>query len=192
MEMPEASLKDLIDRMYSSFLVRDFFAKVLPGGFLLGAILLAFPELQVKQEFFLELPFLGWLLLYGACFVLGFLVQALGERVGWVRAFSADETEEAFRVRMVEFKSLTIPVATQIQRERYVVVKELTGNASFSLLLGVVVVTSSIVPLRYRPWLFLCFAFTAIYSLWWFQNVHQRRQRDFEKKAIATHGVKQG
>jgi len=84
----ELNFKDLADSLYTSFVARDFFAKVVPGPIVLAAVVVAPANSQFTLKSLNELPILGWLLLYGVCFLIGFAVHATRARAIFVQGWS--------------------------------------------------------------------------------------------------------
>lgn len=106
-------IKEIGDSLYSTYLARDFFAKVLPGAI----VLLALVEISIGVKDFLatfeRLPFLGSLLIYGLCWAAGFLVQAMGEAPGIMKAFP-DNKEEEFLERLAKFNAVNPSLADRV------------------------------------------------------------------------------
>ena len=66
-----------LDKFYNSFIARDLFAKIIPGGILLITITWGLKgDITVP---FQELPAWAWLYIFGASYALGFAVQGFGE-----------------------------------------------------------------------------------------------------------------
>ena len=75
------NLKEITDVLYSSYLARDFFAKVIPGTVLLVFLIYAVygaPELSTVTNGIHDVPYPAWILFYGICWVAGIAVQAVG------------------------------------------------------------------------------------------------------------------
>jgi len=184
-------------------LARDFFAKVIPGAIVLFTIIMSSTDPPIKPESLFKLSIGAWLFLYGVCYAVGFAVQAAGEWFGWVRAYPGDETEGDFRTRLVRFSKSLEGIKKEVaedykqQRERYVVIKEMAGNVSLSVaisfIIWIVVSLGKILPDQISISLssavvtqvfFIVLVVICIVALFWFQKVHQRRQRDLELKVI--------
>ena len=129
--MSDFKIKDIADALYSSFLARDFFGKVLPGGILLAAMLKNIVINPIALSKLYKMPFFVWLLVYGVCWIIGFAVQAVGEFFFIVRAFPYDEKEIDFQKRKNDFNNAAPSEMDKIQMERFVVIKEATGNIAF-------------------------------------------------------------
>src|SRR5262245_58717862 len=98
--MADFQLKETADAIYSSFLARDFFAKVIPGAVVFMSLGLAaniqtgLPATELTKvvsaidwTVIKELSILVWVLLYGLSWALGFTVQSMGNLVGFISAF---------------------------------------------------------------------------------------------------------
>src|SRR5262245_6451916 len=129
--MADFQLKETADAIYSSFLARDFFAKVIPGAVVLmslgltanvqndlSATGLAGVVSTIDWTVIKEASILVWVLVYGVSWALGFTVQSMGNLVGFIRAFPVEEGEEAFRKRMIEFGLANPSADEKLLRER--------------------------------------------------------------------------
>ena len=184
--MAEINANDVADALYSSYLARDFFAKVIPGAIVILALI---SPIYTSSEFdwarVEHIPTLAWLFAYGICWIAGFAVQALGEATGAVQAFPADETEEQGRERGVAFNASQLTQRDKSQDERFVVIKEATGNVAVAICLAIVVASAVLGFPEWRLYLYVIVAMSGVVALYWFQLVHRRRQREHELKVLA-------
>jgi hypothetical protein len=71
----------IVDALYSRFLLRDVFGKIVPGALLLftavHAILYRDPNFSLKT--LQGIPVFIWLILLGACWIIGFAIQSFAE-----------------------------------------------------------------------------------------------------------------
>ena len=81
-----SDLKDTFDAFYDRFILRDLFAKVVPGAIVLasfaGAILGPFYHVQGLKQLILHVPVALWIPAIGVGWLAGFAVQGLGECIG--------------------------------------------------------------------------------------------------------------
>jgi len=185
------NVRELADAFYSSYLARDFFAKVVPGSLVLGSFLLWSEPYPVLIGVVEKLPVLGWLLVYGLCWGVGFAVQAIGERLGIVRSHPRDETEQVFRERAASFNASNPTTTDRSNRERFVVIKESTANLGVAIGLSIVLVGGCKLLPDYRKLIVAGFVVLCVAALLWFQAVHQSRERDWELRVIERSKTKE-
>lgn len=144
--MADLNLKELADTLYSSFLARDFFAKVIRGGLVLGSFVLSVPGSTVDlSQLSKELPLFA-LFFYGICWGLGFAIQYFGYMTKLIEShpkkfrdrikgtmFPVDG--ETYQANFNRFLKCNPDHFQRIQRERYVVIKEACGKFAMALLL---------------------------------------------------------
>jgi len=179
----------VVDRLYTNYLLRDFVAKLLPGAVFLGTVLLTPYDARLKVHSLDNLPAWTWLLLLGASLVTGFAIQAFGELTGLARIYPRNGNRNYARqqaiYRMVALHSLEKPWAN-LQRERYVVIKEMSATTALALLLSLAYVAvshyapGSVVALR----LFIALGISA--TLLWYQGLLVRAQREFEEQVLVS------
>lgn len=189
--MADLKPKEFADALYSSYLARDFFAKVLPGAIVVSALL--YPVVVARGidwAKFENIPVLAWLFIYGICWIVGFAIQALGEVIGILRAYPSDEKDDVkILERGIQFHASEPPEPDRVQRERFVVVKEATGNASVAAYLALLIV---LIPSADPTWQFTFFgvlSISGIAALYIFHRINRCRQRDHEIKVIARRRV---
>lgn len=182
--MSDFDFKNVSDSLYSSFIARDFFAKVLPGSIVLAAIALSFLNYDTLTQKVKDLPLMFGLLLYGLAWIVGFAVQAIAETLRLSRSFPSDETEDVFRARMTEYRALEMKPSLALQRERYVVIKEATGNTGVAAILALCMLGITRV-CGLGLWPYVGLAVLAAVVLLVESSKHAKRQRDWEQKAIA-------
>jgi hypothetical protein len=181
-------MNDLINSLYNSFLMRDFFGKALPGSILL--FLLTLPE---KSTFDVNrylsgvssLPVWMIVVLYGFSVILGFFVQSIGEMTGWYRNMVKGETEEDFIERQAKIKmDEKVSAVNRQQRERYIVIRDLCSNFSLSL------TVSSLIFIAWyyaNGWFWVVrvlMVIIVILSLNWYGRKHVVRQRNSEMSSL--------
>ncbi|MEO1643202.1 MAG: hypothetical protein AAFR74_07675 [Pseudomonadota bacterium] len=135
----------IIEALYHNFLLRDVFAKIVPGFFVIAAFGLIWPTALPYFQTSGSIPWYMIIVAIGGSWLFGFAVQAFGEKLWILRhhpeAFNSDEQRYELRVKFAKVANLT-----QIKQvERYVVVKEATGNAAAALILFQVMVLIRII-----------------------------------------------
>ena len=150
-------MSSFFDSLYSQFLLRDLLATVVPGFISLAAIsvlLVRHPlELVERLSRVHTLVTLGTL--YGISFMIAMLFQFVGERLGLLVIFIWRENEELdarqdsleHAQNFLRDKGLTDNILRQ--RERFAILKEMSGNFGMSML--VVAVTAFARALASRP-----------------------------------------
>jgi len=144
------------DSLYSQFLLRDLLAKVVPGFIALAAIsaLVIHSPLELVERLSGVHSIVTIGILYGISFMVGMFLQFIGERIRFVVIFvwrdndEIDAREESLR-RFQEFLSdeaLSVPIYRQ--RERFAILKEMSGNFGMSLLSVSVVALFRSVPAK--------------------------------------------
>ena len=181
-----------INGLYTNYLARDFVAKVIPGFILLASFMFGPPSKLRPDDFLRDLPLLAWPFIYGICLAIGFSIQAFGELTRWARIFPRGEKRGDSIPRMVKLHRTSQPWAIQ-QRERYVVIKEMSANVSLALIYSVILIAVSLIGPRFAIAVRLLVIALAIVMLGWYQWAQVRDQRTFEleasKDAPETDGV---
>lgn len=126
------------DRMYSGFLLRDFIAKVIPGSIvLLPVALLEFHEyVLLIGSVSLVLMLVLVALLCGYLFVVGMMLQQLGEILGWVTNSDKSDIGKDYKDMLgfgKRFKKSDC--YERMIKERLTIIKEMSGNMGMALVL---------------------------------------------------------
>lgn len=87
-EKPET----LFDAFYSRFVLRDLFAKILPGLMLILAVVT--PLLPCPFNVISEVPVALWVIVFSIAWVTGFAIQSLGEACGFIRLCPFETSEK--------------------------------------------------------------------------------------------------
>ena len=158
----------------------------MPGSLLLASILLLPDRFLMKfTAFAAHSPWL-WLLILGATWIAGFAIQALGELTGLVRIYPKAPTRAEARdkaiARRIQVYKLNETWATQ-ERERYVILKELSGNVALALLIALVYLGFAILAPRTVPAVRLALLLLASSILFWYNREVLGAQEDFEVAA---------
>lgn len=141
-----SDLGSIIDSIYGQFLLRDLFAKMVPGSLVVLTAAITFPT---HPDRYLVLGAIGWpviLLAAGFVWILGFAIQRIGEIFRLIRHHplpkaslydrNFDNTETRYRLRQDFEKKANR--SEQQRVERYAVVKEACGNFATAILLAAV------------------------------------------------------
>ena len=183
-----SDMKDFFDSLYTRFLLRDLFAKVVPGGLLLATIVYT----SKLDRYFLSLSErFDWLLSVGAfglSWVVGFGVQSIGESVRWIQHHPAEFDNQSKRYNLrCKFSRLATDIERQ-QVERYAVIKEACGNAAMAVLLslGVVAIETIAGELRLDPGAILTISFLLTISAYLLKAnySHAEKHYTFMKKLV--------
>lgn len=183
-----------LDRLYASFVARDLFAKVVPGGILLLTIAWSVGDAGLGGVGTVagSIPGWGWPFVYGACYVLGFAIQAVGELFGILSQHPMDETGGDFLGRLIQFEREVENENLRTGRERLVVIKEMSGNVAVSIFLATMI------------WLWVMVRDSGIYlvdiaatlpvlifmvGLYWFHYCLRWRQREYERTVLAENNA---
>ena len=177
----------MIDKLYTRYLLRDFVAKILPGLFVLFSAAFSLEHPFAPIAFSRRLPVWGWLLLLGLAFIAGFSVQAIGEITGWTRIYNDgpsrdSKAREKAIDRMVKLQQRELPWATQ-QRERYVVLKEMAGNSSLALIMGIILIGLSLISSLAATIGKSIFILAAIGSFYWYNRAQAKDQSYLEEQS---------
>jgi hypothetical protein len=83
-------LRSLFDAFYERLVLRDFLGKVVPGLILLFTVCasvawvnLTSVEFSNLVKILIKLSFLGWLVIFGAAWLIAFAIQAFGQSFPW-------------------------------------------------------------------------------------------------------------
>ena len=134
--------ENLVDALYSRFLLRDVFGKIIPGLALLltlGIVLISPDDCKPEtcRDIIMRLPFGVWIAIFGAAWIVAFAVQSIGEWTKLIRYYpkTYKEDQEWYRLT-ARFRTHDDYNIHNQQYERIVVIKEACGNAYVSLLLS--------------------------------------------------------
>jgi len=177
----------IVDRLYTSYLLRDFVAKVVPGFLILVALLLSLGHQPPLPPSIFDISFWGGSFSTGLSFLVGFLVQAIGELLGWTRIYAdgSSRNKDARRAaikRMIEVARSREPAIAQ-QRERYVVLKEMSGNFSLAIVIGIVLLVSARLPSPVPGLVRFVLISLSLASFLWYNRMQADDQRTLEEIA---------
>jgi len=125
----------LVDSLYSKLLLRDFFAKIIPGALVILSVAYAFYSYDEVSYYFRNISFWIWVPLIGASWVTAFSIQWFGEFSGLIKYYNKGKYKNLgdYYADLVRFGRAA--KEHELQRlERIVVIKEACGNGYLSLL----------------------------------------------------------
>ncbi len=133
-------INSIVDKLYEKFLLRDVFAKIVPGTLLLFSCIYS-SSLNYKAT--MDIMKVSWIIMIGLAWTLGFVVQGVGELLRIIKYYTKDyTTKEQWYEAYIKFKES----ATREEKsncERFVVIKEATGNLAMSLLISLIMINLS-------------------------------------------------
>ncbi|MGH8476781.1 MAG: hypothetical protein ACRER2_13605 [Methylococcales bacterium] len=132
-----ANEKTIVEALYNNFLLRDLFAKIVPGIIVLESVLYNNPFGDGVVTLAERIGWAAVLVLAGLAWLVGFAVQEIGEITRVIRHHpqSYDQSDYRYR-RRIAFRGVASESEVQ-QVERYAVIKEATGNSATAIFLTV-------------------------------------------------------
>jgi len=132
-----------IDSLYTKFLLRDLLAKVVPGLLLLLGIFGFFTRLIAGVVISLSVfnVFVALILVYGVSFIISMAIQFLGERTGLIQIYvwPKGNNKSSQEISLEKYREIllleNLPISVLRQRERFTILKEMTGNFAISFAL---------------------------------------------------------
>lgn len=134
--------KGFFDKIYSRFILRDFFAKIVPGFTLLAALFACLTSPVAALNYLKEMSFFGAVLTFGVSWIIGIAIQGFGEKWGLIRYFPKDQDNKKYLTDSVEFVKESSSREKQ-QRERFIVIKEACGNSYLSIAISLLLLIVS-------------------------------------------------
>jgi len=135
-------LTKLFEAFYTKLLLRDFFAKIVPGSIVLVAIVVSkldfsdFTEtVEAIEKFLSIIPFYLWVIIAGLAWIMGFAVQSVGEFLGAIRYHPKTVSREQVYKSRTQFDAIASK-NDQMRLERYVVIKEACGNGYMGIVIA--------------------------------------------------------
>ena len=174
----------ILEKGYEHYFLHDVFAKIVPGSVLLYPILLVVkPDLKIEG-------FLSSLIFIGVAWIISFAIGTFGTKIRIIRDVPSGLSESDWHKLMVDFINLK-DEKLLARRNRYVVIKEATGNCAVALLFNIIFLLyfliffpQSLQSLKVSVWLLLVII-TIISALCIYANwVHADRQYSFMKQAL--------
>lgn len=138
-----SDLRDIFDAFYSRLILRDVFAKIVPGSIVIFAIVASLSSISDTAKYLESMPSWFWLFFLGASWVVAFSVQAFAERARLIRYFSRRfNSNEEFYIRRYQFDTVVNSSIERQQLERLVVIKEACGNSYVSIIVAMLILIS--------------------------------------------------
>jgi len=179
---------DLANILYKQFFLRDLLGKIVPGGLVALSLYSVLPEAARNA---LVVPngsswYVG-LIWFALLLVLGLGLQIIAEWLGFhsahprplticfFRSAKGERARDLFRSRQADFQK-TATEAQKEQRERYVYLKEGSGNVAFGLLF--------LAAIYHSHWELLVAILAVALILWYTHIVHRSRQAYYEMKVL--------
>jgi len=136
-------LEGLFEAFYSRFILRDVFGKIIPGAILLLSLYIAFirPDICAVQAIGLlkSLSIATWVILGSISWVMAYGVQRIGELLKILHYYGCwIQNDKSWFDKIVRFTEVASP-AEKSNFERFVVIKETSGNVGMSFLLSAVI-----------------------------------------------------
>ena len=195
-----SEISDLAKVVYDDFFRRDVLGKLGPG--ILAALPLALVA-GFDEDMMTSLPFPEWLFWVAAIplvYSLGVALQITGELIGllspsprprWIlfffRPWAAVNVDFEDRVALISnASSQQWSDGAKKQRERFVVLKEASGNSSLALMVVAVYLAIYVSP---TPKGAIAVCLIAALALWASHIVHAHRQAIFEINTLRNSGI---
>lgn len=133
-------LKNIFDSLYTRFVLRDFFAKIVPGAFCLLTFAVFFESPSTTLSYLSSLSFWYWLLIIGLAWLLGIVLQNFGHLVHIIEYDPPQEEREDYYInRRLPFGKIATDEEKQ-RYERFVVLKEASGNGAIALAISCAII----------------------------------------------------
>jgi len=133
-------IKELITSLYNDFLLRDLFAKIVPGMIVIITSLYIMNTEQIYHQISSEIKGVLVFLLVGTSWTVGYAIQQIGEIFKLIihhpKQYNDSEVRYSFRLK---FNKLATKTELQ-QVERFAVIKEASGNMAISLLFVIIII----------------------------------------------------
>jgi hypothetical protein len=192
-----SDIPGIFDSLYSRLVLRDVFAKILPGTIVSAAV--AYAALPPDTFFALLDPSLFLALgMMGCGWLAAFAIQGLGEKYKFIKNEPPGLNRQQLYERMVEFERKSSP-SQQMHAERLLVIKEACGNGYLALSLSVlltillwplrVVATGASLTLRSSWWPFVPLSIlyiVAALSLRFMNRSHAKHHLKYMNVVIAS------
>lgn len=135
--MSEASV--VVEALYKNFLLRDLFAKIVPGSIVLVSVAIQNPALAPLTG---AASISSWPMILvgaGAAWIVGFAIQEIGESLQIIKHHPDRYFQpfERYGLRNA-FKRVAVEAEDQ-QVERYAIIKEATGNCSTAIIVALLI-----------------------------------------------------
>ncbi|MDD2776402.1 MAG: hypothetical protein PHU06_10630 [Gallionella sp.] len=146
------SAENLFESLYDNFLLRDLFAKIVPGAIVLIASLYETPMAMIIIDQTGKAGLPAALLLAGIAWIVGIAVQGFGTSINLIKHHPSpdfDNDNIRYNTRS-HFNSIAKPFDIK-QVERFAIIKEAAGNAAMAISIGITIATLRGVPQIFLP-----------------------------------------
>jgi len=135
-------LSVLLDKIYTSFILRDLLAKVIPGIIVIFSFLIIIvKDIQVLINIINSL----WLFFFGLSWIVAFGIQSVGEKLKVIKYWPGKKDD---RIKWIGIYNQFLSLASNEEKsnlERHIVIKEATGNLAISLILSLIIIDISFI-----------------------------------------------
>ena len=141
----KAAAENIVDAIYSRFLLRDMVGKVVPGSILLLTIIGSYLEKDDVFKLLEKIGFFAALMLFSLAWVTAFSIQSFGEHLGLIRYFpkkgeenAGDDRFNRYYQKIILFNKNATPLE-RMERERLLVIRESCGNTYVALVFSFII-----------------------------------------------------
>ena len=127
-------IASVIDKIYEKFLLRDLFAKIVPGLIFIATIFYVITGDVNKLD---KLTKLSWIILIGFAWIVAFGIQSVGEFCKLIKYYTSEYKSDSDCY--IEYNTFQAK-STLLEKgncERLVVIKEATGNLSVTFFISI-------------------------------------------------------
>jgi hypothetical protein len=129
----------ILDKIYTSFLLRDIFGKIIPGLI----FIITLDNLTIEYDFIEISNYenFEWFIILGLSWFVAFAFQSIGGMFHWINQYNKEDyDDESWYKALNKFKKKTRNKSElKNYYERIVVIKEGCGNLSFVMLALVII-----------------------------------------------------
>lgn len=181
----------IIEALYNNFLLRDLFAKMVPGSVVVVATAYQSPfgkgAIEVANQIGWPAVFIG----AGIVWIIGFALQEIGESLRIIKHHPDKLADSKRRYKLrTDFQKIATLSESQ-QAERYTIIKEASGNSATALFAALLIfIVRSLLSSKFSISLstifpgviLLLFAIALVRA----NRSHARKQYEFIESVIAT------
>ena len=142
---------DVLDSLYSNFVLRDFLSLVTPGAIILGTLLLCQFGFDGTIHILEQIPFVVYFPLFGICYILGVGMWTIGELLSkallngnfTIYDYDTRDNERKYYTNLKRmYEKLSGNENRQVIikiRERFVLLMQTCGNCCIALFISVII-----------------------------------------------------
>jgi hypothetical protein len=124
--------ENIIDAIYSRFVLRDALGKMVPGSILLATIIGSNIPWPPNIDLIKAVPVWAWLGFFGISWIVAFGLQSLGEKVKLIQYLPKCTDVDTWYSKYMQFR-MNAKTEGLREHERMVVIMEACGNAAIAL-----------------------------------------------------------